>query len=134
MRRLLAPSLILAATLAAASSDAATPKDALVMAWNLDALITLDPAQIAVLAGSGDIAPQQSVLSAAYAELARGFRLSFDHFGRSSSPQNHRLTQHFAGVLKRHLRQITPPEHPRDFARGEIKICKAFPARIVVFL
>ena len=29
----------------------------------------------------------------------RGFRLSFDHFGRSSSPQNHRLTQHFAGKL-----------------------------------
>jgi methionyl-tRNA synthetase len=32
-------------------------------------------------------------------ELADGFRLSFDHFGRSSSPQNHRLTQHFAGRL-----------------------------------
>ena len=33
------------------------------------------------------------------AEIAKGFRLSFDHFGRSSSPQNHRLTQHFAGRL-----------------------------------
>jgi methionyl-tRNA synthetase len=33
------------------------------------------------------------------AELARGFRLSFDHFGRSSSARNHRLTQHFAGRL-----------------------------------
>jgi methionyl-tRNA synthetase len=32
-------------------------------------------------------------------DLADGFRLSFDHFGRSSSPQNHRLTQHFAGRL-----------------------------------
>ena len=31
--------------------------------------------------------------------LGRGFRLSFDHFGRSSSPQNHALTQHFAGRL-----------------------------------
>ncbi|WP_135501428.1 methionine--tRNA ligase [Roseovarius aestuariivivens] len=31
--------------------------------------------------------------------LGQGFRLSFDHFGRSSSPQNHRLTQHFAGKL-----------------------------------
>ena len=30
---------------------------------------------------------------------ARGFGLSFDHFGRSSSPQNHALTQHFAGRL-----------------------------------
>ncbi|WP_309668365.1 methionine--tRNA ligase [Tabrizicola sp.] len=33
------------------------------------------------------------------AEIARGFRLSFDHFGRSSSQRNHRLTQHFAGRL-----------------------------------
>ena len=28
-----------------------------------------------------------------------GFRLSFDQFGRSSSPQNRELTQHFAGAL-----------------------------------
>ncbi|MCF6234391.1 MAG: methionine--tRNA ligase [Rhodobacteraceae bacterium] len=33
------------------------------------------------------------------ADIARRFGLSFDHFGRSSSPQNHKLTQHFAGVL-----------------------------------
>ena len=33
------------------------------------------------------------------AEIARDFRLSFDHFGRSSSQRNHRLTQHFAGAL-----------------------------------
>jgi methionyl-tRNA synthetase len=33
------------------------------------------------------------------AEIAKGFRLSFDHFGRSSSQRNHRLTQHFAGKL-----------------------------------
>ena len=33
------------------------------------------------------------------ANLARGFRLSFDHFGRSSSKHNHRLTQHLAGKL-----------------------------------
>jgi methionyl-tRNA synthetase len=32
-------------------------------------------------------------------DLADGFRLSFDHFGRSSSQRNHRLTQHFAGRL-----------------------------------
>ena len=32
-------------------------------------------------------------------EIAEGFRLSFDHFGRSSSQRNHRLTQHFAGKL-----------------------------------
>jgi len=33
------------------------------------------------------------------AGIAKGFGLSFDHFGRSSSPQNHKLTQHFAGKL-----------------------------------
>ncbi len=33
------------------------------------------------------------------ANLAHGFRLSFDHFGRSSSKHNHRLTQHLAGKL-----------------------------------
>ncbi|MXQ07157.1 methionine--tRNA ligase [Alphaproteobacteria bacterium GH1-50] len=32
-------------------------------------------------------------------ELSDGFGLSFDKFGRSSSPQNHALTQHFAGKL-----------------------------------
>ncbi len=32
-------------------------------------------------------------------DIADGFRLSFDHFGRSSSQRNHRLTQHFAGQL-----------------------------------
>lgn len=31
--------------------------------------------------------------------LASGFRLSFDHFGRSSSLRNRKLTQHFAGKL-----------------------------------
>ena len=38
-------------------------------------------------------------MHAVQAELAAGFRLSFDHFGRSSSPQNRLLTQHFAGRL-----------------------------------
>ncbi len=33
------------------------------------------------------------------ADIADGFRLSFDHFGRSSSPRNHALTQYFAGAL-----------------------------------
>ena len=31
--------------------------------------------------------------------LGKGFRLSFDHFGRSSSDRNRQLTQHFAGRL-----------------------------------
>ena len=41
--------------------------------------------------------------------LAAGFRLSFDHFGRSSSQRNHRLTQHFAGQLDANgfIREVT---------------------------
>jgi peptide/nickel transport system substrate-binding protein len=53
MRKVVAPTLVLAAILAGGqAADAATPKDALVMAWNLDALISLDPAQIAEVNGN----------------------------------------------------------------------------------
>ncbi len=34
------------------------------------------------------------------AGAGEAFGLSFDHFGRSSNPPNHRLTQHFAAVLE----------------------------------
>ncbi len=40
------------AMIAAGAAQAATPRDALVMAWNLDALITFDPAQIAEVNGN----------------------------------------------------------------------------------
>lgn len=33
-------------------------------------------------------------------QTGEGFRLSFDHFGRSSNPPNHRLTQHFCERLE----------------------------------
>jgi methionyl-tRNA synthetase len=33
------------------------------------------------------------------ADIYRRFDLSFDYFGRSSSVQNHALTQHFYGLL-----------------------------------
>lgn len=36
------------------------------------------------------------------AEVGRGFGLSFDHFGRSSSPHNHALTQHIGRKLAEH--------------------------------
>src|SRR5258707_1116674 len=38
--------------LSAGAAPAATPRDALVMAWNLDALITFDPAQIGEVNGA----------------------------------------------------------------------------------
>jgi len=46
------PLAILLLLLQAPASRAATPRDALVMAWNLDALITLDPAQIGEVNGN----------------------------------------------------------------------------------
>jgi methionyl-tRNA synthetase len=57
------------------------------------------PAELAAAQAGEPVADYCARLWAIQKELAEGFRLSFDHFGRSSSPQNHRLTQHFAGKL-----------------------------------
>src|SRR5262249_10505109 len=54
------------------------------------------------------------------ADIYRRFGLSFDHFGRSSSPHNHALTQHFyrrldaAGLIaERSVRQVWSPRDRR---------------------
>ena len=57
------------------------------------------PAELAAAKAGKPVAEYCAEMHQVQAEIARGFRLSFDHFGRSSSPQNHRLTQHFAGRL-----------------------------------
>ena len=57
------------------------------------------PAELAAAKAGKPVADYCAEMHAVQSELARGFRLSFDHFGRSSSPQNHALTQHFAGRL-----------------------------------
>ena len=57
------------------------------------------PAELAAAKAGQPVDAYCAEMHAVQAELARGFRLSFDHFGRSSSPQNHALTQHFAGRL-----------------------------------
>ena len=57
------------------------------------------PAELAAAKAGQPVADYCAEMHGVQAELARGFRLSFDHFGRSSSAQNHRLTQHFAGRL-----------------------------------
>ncbi|WP_415919972.1 methionine--tRNA ligase [Tateyamaria sp. SN6-1] len=57
------------------------------------------PAELAAAKAGKPVAEYCAEMHAVQADLARGFRLSFDHFGRSSSPQNHALTQHFAGRL-----------------------------------
>ncbi len=57
------------------------------------------PAELAAAKAGKPVAEYCAEMHAVQAELAHGFRLSFDHFGRSSSPQNHALTQHFAARL-----------------------------------
>ena len=60
---------------------------------------TARPAELAAARAGEPVAEYCKRMHGVQARLAEGFRLSFDHFGRSSSSQNHRLTQHFAGRL-----------------------------------
>ncbi len=57
------------------------------------------PAEIAAARAGKPVAQYCAEMHEVQAELARGFRLSFDFFGRSSSQRNHRLTQHLARRL-----------------------------------
>jgi methionyl-tRNA synthetase len=57
------------------------------------------PAELAAAKAGKPVDEFCAEMHAVQAKIADGFGLSFDHFGRSSSPQNHDLTQHFAGKL-----------------------------------
>ncbi len=57
------------------------------------------PAELAAAKAGKPVAEYCAEMWAVQKELGDGFRLSFDKFGRSSSPQNHKLTQYFAGRL-----------------------------------
>ena len=57
------------------------------------------PAELAAAKTGEPVAEYCARMHKVQSGLAAGFRLSFDHFGRSSSPQNHALTQHLAGRL-----------------------------------
>jgi len=54
------------------------------------------PAEIAAAQAGRPVEEYCREMHGVQSRLSQGFRLSFDHFGRSSSPRNHRLTQHFA--------------------------------------
>jgi len=54
------------------------------------------PAELAAAKAGKPVAEYCAEMHALQERLSAGFRLSFDHFGRSSSPQNHALTQHLA--------------------------------------
>ena len=57
------------------------------------------PAELAAAEAGQDVAEYCAELHEVQKKLGEGFGLSFDFFGRSSSPQNRRLTQGFAGKL-----------------------------------
>ncbi|MGR3342049.1 MAG: methionine--tRNA ligase [Paracoccaceae bacterium] len=57
------------------------------------------PAELAAAKAGQPVAEYCAEMHTIQARIADGFRLSFDHFGRSSSAQNHALTQHFAAKL-----------------------------------
>ncbi|MBO9477580.1 methionine--tRNA ligase [Shimia sp. R11_0] len=67
------------------------------------------PAELAAAKAGKDVADYCAEMHDVQAKIAEGFRLSFDHYGRSSSPQNHALTQHFAGRLSEMglIREVT---------------------------
>ena len=57
------------------------------------------PAELAATKAGQPVEEFCAAMHTVQKDIADGFRLSFDHFGRSSSQRNHRLTQHFAGKL-----------------------------------
>ena len=57
------------------------------------------PAELAAAKAGKDVAEYCTEMHELQSKIAHEFGLSFDHFGRSSSDQNHKLTQHFAGRL-----------------------------------
>jgi methionyl-tRNA synthetase len=74
------------------------------------------PAELGALAAGQDVQTFCDEQHAIQADIYRRFGLSFDHFGRTSSPQNHALTQHLyrklddAGLIEeRELLQIWSP-------------------------
>ena len=57
------------------------------------------PAELAALEAGQDVAAYCLEQHAIQADIGARFGLSWDYFGRSSSPQNRELTQHFARAL-----------------------------------
>jgi methionyl-tRNA synthetase len=78
------------------------------------------PTELSAAAAGKDVRAYCNEQHAIQADVYRRFGLSFDHFGRSSSPQNHALTQHFyrrldaAGLIdERDVRQVWSPKDGR---------------------
>ena len=59
------------------------------------------PAELAAAEAGQDVASYCAEQHVLQHDVGRAFGLSWDWFGRSSSPQNHRLTQHFCEALEK---------------------------------
>jgi methionyl-tRNA synthetase len=59
------------------------------------------PAELAAAEAGQDVRTYCDQQFKIQKDACDGFRLSFDHFGRSSNAPNHRLTQHFGEVLEK---------------------------------
>ena len=98
------------------------------------------PAELAAAAAGQDVFTYCEEQHAIQHRIGRGFGLSWDWFGRSSSPQNQLLTQHFAEVLEdngyieeRTDRMIYSIEDkrflPDRYVEGTCPVCGYRPAR-----
>ncbi len=98
------------------------------------------PAELGALAAGQDVRTYCDEQHALQADVYRRFGLSFDHFGRSSSPHNHALTQHFyrrleaAGLIEeRPVRQVWSPADrrflPDRYVLGTCPYCRFESAR-----
>ena len=98
------------------------------------------PAELAAAAAGQDVFTYCEEQHAIQHGIGRGFGLSWDWFGRSSSPQNRLLTQHFAEVLEdngyieeRTDRMIYSIEDkrflPDRYVEGTCPVCGYRPAR-----
>jgi methionyl-tRNA synthetase len=98
------------------------------------------PAELGALAAGQDVRAYCDEQHAIQADIYRRFGLTFDHFGRSSSPHNHVLTQHFyraldaAGLIaERTVRQVWSPADrrflPDRYVLGTCPHCGSTTAR-----
>lgn len=92
------------------------------------------PAELAAAQAGQDVRAYCDAQYRIQKEACDGFRLSFDWFGRSSNPPNHRLTQHFCEVLEKNglieervSQQIYSVDDgrflPDRYVEGECPVC-----------
>jgi methionyl-tRNA synthetase len=98
------------------------------------------PTELSAAAAGKDVRAYCNEQHAIQADIYRRFGLSFDHFGRSSSPQNHALTQHFyrrldaAGLISEgDVQQVWSPKDgrflPDRYVIGTCPHCRCEAAR-----